>query len=111
MTLRKVYRLLPKAGSINNLKMVEEEIERPSDHEVVVRVKAIGFNFADIFAIFGLYSATPQGSFIPGLEFAGEVAELGSQVEGFKVGDRVMGVTRFGGYANHVTINLKYLSL
>lgn len=110
MTSRKVYRLLPKAGSISNLKMVEEEVVKPNEHEVLVRVNAIGLNFADIFAMFGLYSATPIGSFIPGLEFSGEVVLCGSAVEDFKEGDRVMGVTRFGGYANHVTINSRYLT-
>lgn len=110
MTSRKVYRLLPKAGSISNLKMVEEEVVKPNEHEVLVRVKSIGLNFADIFAMFGLYSATPSGSFIPGLEFSGEVVSCGAAVEDFKQGDRVMGVTRFGGYANHVTINSRYLT-
>ena len=44
-------------------------IAPPAPGEVRVAVKAIGLNFADLFACLGLYSATPQGSFIPGLEF------------------------------------------
>jgi alcohol dehydrogenase len=32
---------------------------------------------ADVFAIQGLYSATPKGSFIPGLEFSGEIIAVG----------------------------------
>jgi NADPH:quinone reductase-like Zn-dependent oxidoreductase len=61
--------MVPKAGSINNLKLVEEEIREPGKEEVQIEVKSIGFNFADIFAMFGLYGATPEGSFVPGLEF------------------------------------------
>jgi NADPH:quinone reductase-like Zn-dependent oxidoreductase len=61
--------MVPKAGSINNLKLVEEEIREPGEEEVQIEVKSIGFNFADIFAMFGLYGATPEGSFVPGLEF------------------------------------------
>ena len=101
---------MPKAGSINNLRLVDEAVVPPVKNEVVVSVKAIGLNFADIFAMFGLYSATPKGSFIPGLEFSGEIIECGVEVVDFKAGDKVMGVTRFGGYANHVTINAKYLT-
>jgi len=40
--------------------------------------RAIGLNFADIFACLGLYSATPQGDFVPGLEFSGIVVDVGS---------------------------------
>ena len=54
-------------------------------------MEAIGLNFADIFACQGLYSATPKGSFIPGLEFAGLVREV-SDGSSFSVGDRVVGL-------------------
>ncbi len=69
---RKVYRI-NKAGSLNNLKLIEENLPEPGNNEVTVEVKAIGLNFADLFAIQGLYSATPKGSFIPGLEYSGIV--------------------------------------
>lgn len=101
---RQAYRI-NKAGSTADLKLVQEEIAAPEGDEVQVKVHAIGLNFADIFAIHGLYSATPKGSFVPGLEFAGEVIAVGDKVSQFKVGDRVMAVTRFGGYADHVNID------
>jgi alcohol dehydrogenase len=101
--------MVPKAGSINNLKLVEEPIDEPSEHEVQIEVKAIGFNFADIFAMFGLYGATPEGSFIPGLEFSGVVSKLGRNVKSFKEGQKIMGVTRFGGYTSHLNIDAKYV--
>ncbi len=41
--------------------------------KVRIQIKAVGLNFADIFACLGLYSATPRGSFSPGLEFSGIV--------------------------------------
>jgi len=107
---RRVYRMMPKAGSINNLKLVEEELNSPQPNEVSIAVKSIGLNFADIFAMYGLYSATPKGSFIPGLEYSGEVLSIGTDVSQFKVGDRVMGVTRFGGYASHINIQEQFLS-
>ena len=87
---RKVYRI-NKAGSLNNLNLIEENLSEPDNNEVTVEVKSIGLNFADLFAIQGLYSATPKGSFIPGLEYSGIVLNTGSQVKDFEVDDRSYG--------------------
>jgi NADPH:quinone reductase-like Zn-dependent oxidoreductase len=105
---RQVYRM-PKAGSIKNLKLVTEVLEEPKPDEVTVKVKAIGLNFADIFAMQGLYSATPPGSFIPGLEFSGEIIAVGEAVTEWKAGDKVMGATKFGGYVSHINIHHRYV--
>jgi len=104
--LRKTYQL--KAGSIKNIKQISEELPAPEAHEVSIEIKAIGLNFADVFAIWGLYSATPKGVFIPGLEYAGVVLQTGKDVTSLQVGDRVMGVTRFGAYATHLNIDSRY---
>lgn len=98
-----------KTGDIGQLKMVTTALPTPAPNEVTVSVRAIGLNFADIFAIWGLYSATPEGYFIPGLEYAGVVEQIGTQVTGVKVGDRVMGVTRFGAYTTHLNIDARYV--
>ncbi len=105
---RQVYRM-PKAGSIKNLKLQTELLERPKSDEVCVQVKAIGLNFADIFAMQGLYKATPAGTFIPGLEFSGEIIAIGDEVDNWKVGDKIMGVTKFGGYVSHLNIHHRYI--
>lgn len=97
-----------KTGDINNLKIVTEELPDPAPNEVTVSVKAIGLNFADIFAIWGLYSATPEGYFVPGLEYAGVIEKIGKNVTEVKVGDRIMGVTRFGAYTTHLNIDARY---
>ncbi|NJN27584.1 MAG: zinc-binding dehydrogenase [Cyclobacteriaceae bacterium] len=106
---RHAWRMMPKAGSIDHLKLVEESIENPEAYEVQIEVKAIGLNFADIFAMYGLYGATPPGSFVPGLEFSGIVLQKGGKVSSLSIGDKVMGVTRFGGYTSHLNINQSYL--
>lgn len=108
MMERIVYRMA-KAGSIGNLKQQKETIGKPGPGEVCVKVHAIGLNFADIFAIQGLYSATPKGAFIPGLEFSGEVIAAGDGVADLKIGSRVMGATRFGGYVSHLNIHHQYV--
>ncbi|MDX1960521.1 MAG: medium chain dehydrogenase/reductase family protein [Leptospiraceae bacterium] len=110
MLKRKVHRI-DKAGNLNSLQLKEETLDSPSKNEVTIQVKAVGLNFADVFAITGLYSATPKSSFIPGLEFSGEIITLGDNVKGFKLGDKVMGVTRFGAYATHINIQTDYIRL
>jgi len=104
---REIYQL--KAGKIDNLKLLSDELPDPAPHEVTIEIKSIGLNFADIFAIWGLYSATPKGDFIPGLEYAGIVHKVGKNVDNVKVGDRIMGITRFGAYASHLNIDSRYV--
>jgi NADPH:quinone reductase-like Zn-dependent oxidoreductase len=106
--VRKAYRI-NKAGSLSNLELIEEELPDPTDDEVTVEVKAIGFNFADLFALQGLYSATPKGSFIPGLEYSGKVYKKGKNVTDFSIGDDVMGVIRFGAYSTHLNIDCEHV--
>lgn len=105
---RKSYRI-NKAGSINNISLVEEELSDPASDEVTVEVKTIGLNFADLFAIQGLYSATPKGSFIPGLEYSGTVIKTGKDVTEFNEGDDIIGAVRFGAYTSHLNINKDYV--
>jgi alcohol dehydrogenase len=107
----------PRAGNIERLALKNEPLPTLANGEIRVAVKSVGLNFADIFALAGLYSATPKGAFIPGLEYAGTVIEVSeqaalhteSQTEGFKVGDRVMGVTRFGGYVDTIDVTADQL--
>ena len=98
-----------KAGNLKKLKLAPFDLQEPNQDEVTVEVKAIGLNFADIFAIMGLYSATPKGEFVPGLEYAGVIIKVGSQVNEFKTGDKVMGVIRFGAYTTHLNIDRRYV--
>lgn len=106
---RMSYRI-SKAGSLNNLKLVEEEISAPAPNEVTVEIKAIGLNFADVFTIFGLYKAAPKRDFIPGLEFSGTIAAKGKDVHDLKVGERVMGSVRFGSYTTQLNIDRRYVT-
>lgn len=105
---RKVYRI-DRTGNLKNLTLREESLPDPAPNEVTVNVKAFGLNFADLATVFGFYSATPEGSFIPGLEYAGVIEKTGSDVNGFKEGDKVMGITRFGGYVTKLNIDPQYI--
>jgi alcohol dehydrogenase len=108
MFYRKSF-VVANSGSLNNLKMQAGNLAKPGEGEVTVTVKAIGLNYADIFAVMGLYSATPKGPFIPGLEYAGEIAAVGEGVSHWQTGDKIMGVTRFGAYTTHLNIDARYV--
>jgi NADPH:quinone reductase-like Zn-dependent oxidoreductase len=71
---------------------------------VRVRVRAIGLNFADIGARLGVYPSIPKPPFVPGIEFTGTVTEVARGVSTHRIGDRVMGFTRQGAYAEEVCV-------
>ncbi|GAB4286992.1 MAG: medium chain dehydrogenase/reductase family protein [Ignavibacteriaceae bacterium] len=105
---RRAY-LAEKPGSINNLKIVEQDLKPPAENEVTVEVKAIGLNYADIFTVLGLYKAAPGRNIIPGIEFSGVVFDTGKNVKNFQSGDRIYGSTKFGAYASHLNIDSFYI--
>jgi NADPH2:quinone reductase len=59
--------------------------------EVLVDVKAAALNFPDVLMTRGLYQERPPLPFVPGLEFAGVIAEVGEGVTRLRPGDRVVG--------------------
>lgn len=97
-----------RAGNLADLKIQTYELAPPAAGEVQIAVRAIGLNFADVFAIWGLYGATPKGSFTPGLEYSGIVEALGEGITHLRVGDRILGVTRFGAYSTRLNIDARY---
>ncbi|MCS6928207.1 MAG: zinc-binding dehydrogenase [Saprospiraceae bacterium] len=94
---------------MKNLQLYEEVLPPPHEDEVQVAIRAIGLNFADIFSIWGLYKAAPKEPFTPGLEYAGVVTATGPKVTRIRIGDRVMGITRFGAFATGLNISEKYV--
>jgi len=76
----------------------------PDANEVLVQVRGTALNRADLLQRLGRYAA-PEGApeDIPGLEFAGEIAELGPNADRWRVGDRVMGIVAGGAHAEYVT--------
>ena len=74
----------------------------PGPHDVLIRVKAAGVNFADVLARQGLYPDAPRPPYILGYETAGEVLAAGEAVAGLRAGQRVLAYHRGGGYAERV---------
>jgi NADPH2:quinone reductase len=78
--------------------------------QVRVAIHAAGVNFPDILMAAGDYQLKPELPFIPGVEAAGDVAEIAEHAEGFKVGDRVIVRLRHGGYADEVVASPSQLT-
>lgn len=87
------------------------EVPRPvcGPDQVLVRVAATAVNRADLLQRRGLYPVPKGASEILGLEASGTIAELGENVEGWKVGDEVCALLEGGGYAEYVAIDASML--
>ena len=72
--------------------------------EVLIKVHAFGINRPDILQRQGLYPMPKDVTPVPGLEVAGIVEAVGSDVTKFKVGDKVCGLTNGGGYAEYCVV-------
>jgi NADPH:quinone reductase len=97
-----------KAAVIGAASVEIREVPKPSPgpEQVLVRVRASGLNRADLIMASGHMHGTAGGpGTILGLEFAGEVAEVGSGVKGIKPGDRVM-CSGGGGYAEYALADM-----
>ena len=89
------------------------EVARPYAvaDRVRVRVRAAGLNRADLLQRRGHYPAPPGApADIPGLEFAGEVEQIGDEVSAFAVGQRVFGLTAGGAQAEYVVAPENHLA-
>jgi NADPH2:quinone reductase len=75
-------------GSYSVLKLIDVQVPKPGPKEAKIKQKAIEVNFLDIYHRSGLYEL-PDNVKIPGISAVGVIEEIGSEVEGFKVGDRV----------------------
>jgi NADPH:quinone reductase-like Zn-dependent oxidoreductase len=93
---------IPRIGEPEVLELREAPDPEPKAGQVRVRVRASGINFADIMARMGLYPDSPKLPAVVGYEVAGVVDGVGDGVEGFRDGDRVVCMTRFGGYSDVV---------
>ncbi|MEO9778270.1 MAG: NADPH:quinone oxidoreductase family protein [Sedimentitalea sp.] len=92
-------------GGPETLELTELPDPQPKDGEVIVRIRAAGVNFPDTLMIRDLYQMKPPRPFAPGGEIAGDVAAVGKDVKGFAVGDRVLALTGFGGFATHMAVD------
>jgi NADPH2:quinone reductase len=105
-----------KAWSVHELgepsrAMILEDIAdpEPAAGQLLVRVLASAANFPDVLMCRGLYQVRPELPFTPGVELCGDVIDLGADVTGFSIGDRVIGssVLPSGGFAEMALMDAK----
>jgi len=94
-----------KPGGVEVLEIVDIPRPEPGASDLLVRNFATALNRADLLQRRGLYPPPPGDSEVLGLEFAGEVAEVGGEVRGFQRGDRVFGLAGGGGYGEFLTVH------
>lgn len=85
--------------------LVETADPVPGDDEVLVEIHAAPVNYVDAVTITGNYQFTPALPYIPGKGPAGVVRAVGSNVSGVDVGDRVLAMAEYGGYAELVAVD------
>lgn len=91
-------------GGPDVLQVIDIARPVPKKKDVLIKVAAIGVNYADAARREGAYVVETPLPFIPGSEVAGEVVEVGEDVQGIKVGTKVvtlLGSNRATGYAEY----------
>jgi len=90
----------------------ELPVEPVGPEDVLVEVRSIGVNYADVIVRMGLYSSAREyvgWPITPGFEVSGTVVRVGARVTRFTPGDAVFAVTRFGGYTSHLVVDQRYV--
>ena len=107
--MKAVY--IDEFGTIDGLEVREvADLPKTSGTNVLVRVHAAALNRADLLQVRGLYPPPPGFSpNIPGLEFAGEVVEIGNEVSDINPGTRVFGITTGEGQAEYIVSDASLL--
>ncbi len=96
--------LCKEYGPPESLIIEETADPKVSGASCLVDVKAAGVNFPDTLIIQGKYQFQPPMPFSPGGEIAGVISQVGDKVKHLKPGDRVMGLTGWGGFAEKVSV-------
>ena len=91
-------------GPLDDLVIEDRQSLTPGPDEVVIDVRAAGVNYVDGLICQGRYQIKPPTPFVPGSEIAGEVSAVGAAVNGVAVGDRVIAMTGFGGFADQAAV-------
>ena len=96
-------------GPIEDLRVVDREAQPLQPGQVRLAVSSAGVNFVDGLLIEGRYQIKPPLPFVPGGEIVGRVTEVGDEVDGISVGDRMFASIGFGGFATEVVVSPRQL--
>ena len=91
-------------GDYRNLLVDELPALEPEAQEIVIRNHAFAVGFPEYLMVRGDYQLKPPLPFVPGMECSGEVIAVGEEVRTFSLGDKILGSTRTGAFAEQVAI-------
>ncbi|KAJ4982962.1 hypothetical protein SVAN01_11528 [Stagonosporopsis vannaccii] len=89
MAKQQVFRL-PQRTSINDLQVFEEDVPTPSSNELLIKIKNVALNYRDYAVATSKYPFPVKDNVIPGSDLSGEVVSVGSHVDDFSKGDKVI---------------------
>lgn len=92
-------------GLPETLEVGEFPDPQPGPDQVLIEVDACGVNFPDVLLIQNKYQFKPKLPFSPGGEVAGKIIGIGENVENFKIGDPVLALCGWGGFAEKVAVD------
>ncbi len=98
----KAYHLIKNGSSKTAFELRKINLAEPTKEQVQIEVEVFGLNFADVMARLGYYKACPPLPTVIGYDVVGRIIKLGNEVKDLKIGQRVIALTRFGGYSTHV---------
>jgi NADPH:quinone reductase-like Zn-dependent oxidoreductase len=96
--------LVKEFGPPSTLVIEDVPDPTPGPGQVLIEVAAVSINYPDILVVEGTYQNLPDRPFSPGKEAAGRVLAVGPGVERVRVGQRVLTLIEYGGYAERVCV-------
>jgi NADPH:quinone reductase len=81
----------------------------PGPKQVLVRTRVAAVNFPDALIVAGKYQFKPEFPFSPGGELSGEIIAVGNEVKRLAIGDKVVGITPYGAYAQEVLVDAAHI--
>jgi NADPH:quinone reductase-like Zn-dependent oxidoreductase len=98
--------VLRGVGEPETLRVQQRELDAPKPGQAIVRMEATGVSFAEQSMRRGIYYDQPQFPFVPGYDLVGTVEALGSPTQGLPVGQRVAALTKVGGWAQRMLLEV-----
>lgn len=96
--------LVKEFGPPSSLAVEEVPDLVPGPGEVLIEIGAVSINFPDVLVVEGSYQNLPERPFSPGKEAAGRVIAVGDGAHRFAVGQRVLALVEYGGYADQLAV-------
>ena len=98
--------LCTQFGLPDTLTVKEIPDPSPASNQILITVEACGVNFPDVLIIQNKYQFKPELPFAPGGEVAGKILAVGDQVHGFQIGQSVLALCGWGGFAEKVAVDI-----